>query len=170
LEHLARARVPRPSTGKKLICRSKPASGNIRHHGLVGDIVIVSEDAGQFRINNHARCWVYCERLLQKLIPARANEALSVAPVRFRVWQSYKALKAWKPKPSPQAIPAFRRRTTSLRCAPVKTRSTHRSCSRTVGMLNYCACSGSRRKSLRTQASESDLRSFVTKRIISGGQ
>jgi len=28
--------------------------GSIRHHGLMGNMVIVSDDAGQFRVGNHA--------------------------------------------------------------------------------------------------------------------
>lgn len=42
--------------------------GTIRYHGLLGDTVIVSDDAGQFRVGNHALCWVHAERLLQKLM------------------------------------------------------------------------------------------------------
>jgi hypothetical protein len=45
--------------------------GAIRHHGLLGKTVIVSDDAGQFRVANHALCWVHAERLLQKLITHR---------------------------------------------------------------------------------------------------
>ncbi|MBB4189411.1 hypothetical protein GGE07_006093 [Sinorhizobium terangae] len=32
--------------------------------------MIVSDDAGQFRVANHALCWIHAERLLQKLMPA----------------------------------------------------------------------------------------------------
>jgi len=39
-------------------------------HCLVGNMVIVSDVAGQFGVGNHALCWVNCERLLQKLMPA----------------------------------------------------------------------------------------------------
>ena len=76
----------------------------------LGDMVIISDDAGQFRIGNHALCWVHCERLLEKLMPAKAKEVRSVALVRDLVWRFYKALKAWKQHPSPQAVPVFRRR------------------------------------------------------------
>nr|WP_128094957.1 hypothetical protein [Brucella pituitosa] len=44
--------------------------GSVRHHGLLGNAVIISDDAGQFRVGNHALCWVHAERLLQKLMPA----------------------------------------------------------------------------------------------------
>lgn len=33
--------------------------GAVRHHGLMGNTVVVSDDAGQFRIPNHALCWVH---------------------------------------------------------------------------------------------------------------
>lgn len=42
--------------------------GAVRHHGLMSNTVVVSDDAGQFRIPNHALCWVHAERLLQKLM------------------------------------------------------------------------------------------------------
>ncbi|WFU13305.1 hypothetical protein QA646_30460 (plasmid) [Rhizobium sp. CB3090] len=32
--------------------------GSIRHHGLMGNTVIVSDDVGQFRVGNHALCRV----------------------------------------------------------------------------------------------------------------
>jgi len=50
--------------------------GAIRHHGLVGNAVVVSDDAGHFRVGTHTLCWVHAERLLHKLMPAtpRAGE------------------------------------------------------------------------------------------------
>jgi len=43
--------------------------GAIRAHGLLPDTVIVSDDAGQFRLADHALCWVHAERLVYKLQP-----------------------------------------------------------------------------------------------------
>ncbi|HET6520340.1 MAG TPA: transposase [Geminicoccaceae bacterium] len=43
--------------------------GVIRSRGLLKDTVIVSDDAGQFRLGRHALCWVHAERLVHKLIP-----------------------------------------------------------------------------------------------------
>lgn len=66
----------------------KQASGDpIRHHGLLGDAVIVSDDAGQFRVGNHALCWVHAERLLQKLMPATPRQVHLVETVRDLVWR-----------------------------------------------------------------------------------
>lgn len=144
--------------------------GSIRHHGLVGDMVIVSDDAGQFRVGNHGLCWVHAERLLQKLMPAKPKEARSVALVRDLVWRFYKTLKAWKQNPSPQAVRGFRRRFD--RIFTLRTG---------YDALDALLVRLRRRKDellkvlerpdipLHTNASENDLRTFVTKRKISGG-
>src|SRR5690606_29642131 len=84
--------------------------GSIRHHGLLGNTVIVSDDAGQFRIGNHALCWIHAERLLHKLMPATPAQARLVETMRDLIWRYYKALKVFKQKPSPGSTDAFRRR------------------------------------------------------------
>jgi len=33
--------------------------GAIHHQGLLPDTVIVSDDAGQFRVGAHALCWIH---------------------------------------------------------------------------------------------------------------
>ena len=41
--------------------------GSIVAHGLLPDTVIVSDEAGQFEVGQHALCWVHAERLVHKL-------------------------------------------------------------------------------------------------------
>ncbi|WP_168282813.1 IS66 family transposase [Rhizobium leguminosarum] len=144
--------------------------GSIRHHGLVGDMVIVSDDAGQFRVGNHALCWVHGERLLQKLMPATAKEERWVAVVRDLVWRFYKALKAYQLNPSPQSAPAFRKRfdrifslRTGYGALDKLLERLHRRKNELLKVLDYP------QTPLHTNASENDLRTFVTKRKISGG-
>ncbi|NLS07292.1 transposase [Rhizobium sp. P32RR-XVIII] len=144
--------------------------GSIRHHGLMGNTVIVSEDAGQFRVGNHALCWVHAERLLQKLMPATAKEERLVTMVRDLVWRFYKALKAYKQNPSPRAAPAFRRRfdrifslRTGYGALDKLLERLHRRKTELLKVLEHPEIP------LHTNASENDLRSFVTKRKISGG-
>lgn len=144
--------------------------GAIRHHGLVGNAVIVSDDAGQFRVGNHALCWVHAERLLQKLMPATPKQVQQVELLRDLIWRFYKALKAYRQKPE-------------LRLARgLETRFDRIFAIRTgYDDLDKLLLRLSRRKAellrvlerpeipLHTNASERDLRSFVTKRKISGG-
>lgn len=72
--------------------------------------MIVSDDAGQFRVGNHALCWVHAERLLQKLMPATPRQARKVETVRDLVWKFYRTLKSIKRKPSPGLAAAFHKR------------------------------------------------------------
>nr|WP_245294917.1 hypothetical protein [Pararhizobium antarcticum] len=77
--------------------------GSIRHHSLVGNAVIVSDDAGQFRVGTHALCWVHAERLLQKLMPASPRQVKHVETLRELIWLFYKLLKDYSRSPSRQA-------------------------------------------------------------------
>ncbi len=59
--------------------------GSIREHGLLDGTVIVSDDAGQFRVGQHALCWVHAERLVHKLIATRlggGSRCIRTAPPR----------------------------------------------------------------------------------------
>ena len=43
--------------------------GAIREQGLLGETIVVSDGAGQFRVGEHAACWVHAERLLSQTHP-----------------------------------------------------------------------------------------------------
>jgi hypothetical protein len=142
----------------------------IRYHGLVGDMVIISDDAGQFRVGNHALCWVHAERLLQKLMPATPQQVRLVENIRELIWSFYKALKAFRQKPSPGSLMAFGQRFERI----FSIRTGYEDLDKLLARLL-------RRKAellrvperpeipLHTNASGNDLRSCVTKRKISGG-
>ena len=144
--------------------------GSIRHHGLLGSAVIVSDDAGQFRVGNHALCWVHTERLLQKLMPATPEQARWVETIRDLIWRYYKALKIFRQNPSSGRIAAFHKNFDRI----FAMRTGYHELDRLLMRLH-------RRKQellkvlerpeipLNTNASENDLRTFVTKRKISGG-
>ncbi|WP_245483975.1 IS66 family transposase, partial [Rhizobium ruizarguesonis] len=144
--------------------------GAIRHHGLVGNAVIVSDDAGQFRVGTHALCWIHAERLLHKLMPATPGQVKHVETLRELVWHFYKALKAYRQRPDPRAARGLQARFDrifSLRTG--------------YGDLDKLLFRLGRRKAellrvlerpetpLHTNASERDLRGLVIKRKISGG-
>ena len=81
--------------------------GAVRAQGLMRDTIVVSDDAGQFRVADHALCWVHTERLMQKLMPATARQERAVKTVRDRVWKLCRALKRWKAQPLPDAAGAL---------------------------------------------------------------
>jgi hypothetical protein len=57
------------------------------------DTVVVSDDAGQFRVADHALCWMHGERLMQKLASAAIRQESADETVRDRVWSFHRALK-----------------------------------------------------------------------------
>jgi hypothetical protein len=144
--------------------------GAIRHHGLMANTVVVSDDAGQFRVATHALCWVHAERHLQKLMPASPQQAKAVELVRETIWCFYRGLKLWKQNPAPGAEASFRRQFNRI----FGQRTGYKDLDELLARL-------ARRKDellrvlerpeipLHTNASENDLRAWVIKRKISGG-
>ena len=133
--------------------------GAIRHHGLLSHTVIVSDDAGQFRLGTHALCWVHAERLVHQLVPATRGQAQAVETTRQLIWWFYRDLKAWKTDPCPRRASALR-----ARFDRIFTRRTG------FVMLDRLLARLHRRKAeLLPNASENDIRACVTKREISGG-
>ena len=52
--------------------------GAICAQDRLGRAVILSDDAGQFRVGDHALCWVHAERLVHKLVAANDRQSLSL--------------------------------------------------------------------------------------------
>jgi hypothetical protein len=144
--------------------------GALRHHGLMENTVVVSDDAGQFRVAQHALCWVHAERHLEKLMPASPKQAQAVELVRQTIWCFYRSLKLWKQSPTPGGERAFRQQFNRI----FGLRTGYKELDELLARL-------ARRKDellmvlkrpeipLHTNASENDLRACVIKRKISGG-
>jgi hypothetical protein len=73
--------------------------GSVLHNGLPKTLVIVSDDAGQFNILNHALCWIHAERSLNKLIPPNKEKRKILEDVQKQIWDFYEELKAYKSSP-----------------------------------------------------------------------
>ncbi len=144
--------------------------GAIEAEGLLGGAVIVSDDAGQFRVGEHALCWVHAERLIHKLVPANDRQRNAIEVARRTVWWLYRQLKDYKLTPDPRRAAELSARFDRI----FKRRTGYATLDRLLRRLL-------RRKDellrvlerpdipLNTNASENDIRAFVTKRKISGG-
>ena len=145
-------------------------SADVTHHGLLDGTVVVSDDAGQFRVGSHALCWVHAERLVHKLLPATAEQRRAVAVTRELIWWLYADLKAWKRDPCPRRAAAlrarfdrvFRRRTGYMTLDRLLARL-HRRKGELLRVLQHPDIP------LHTNGSENDLRACVIKRKVSGG-
>ena len=74
--------------------------GSIIEHGLSKDLVIVSDDAGQFNVFLHALCWIHANRSIDKIIAFTDQAKKDLEAVKDQVWQLYEGLKAYKLKPN----------------------------------------------------------------------
>lgn len=144
--------------------------GTIQARGLLRGTVIVSDDAGQFRLGEHALCWVHAERLVHKLVPANDAQRRAVEVTRSLIWWFYADLKAWQRDPCPRRAAALRARFdrifTRRTGFVVLDRLLARLHARKAGLLRVLERP---EIPLHTNASENDIRACVTKRKVSGG-
>jgi hypothetical protein len=144
--------------------------GSVLDHGLCDDLVIVSDDAGQFDVLLHALCWVHAERLVHKLIPLNEMHREDIACVRGQIWDLYRDLKAYKRQPDDAQCEALVQRfdaifTQQTRFATLNRtlNGIHRNKAELLRVLERPEIP------LHTNGSETDLRDYVKKRKISGG-
>jgi hypothetical protein len=74
--------------------------GSIQAHGFVQDAVVLSDDAGQFDIGQHALCWVHAERLVHKLDTFTDLHRTAQQRIRTLMWNFYADLKIYRVGPS----------------------------------------------------------------------
>src|SRR5713226_723090 len=162
---------PKVTPDPVLIASEGALWGAIRHQGLLPDTVIVSDDAGQFRVGVHALCWVHAERLVHKLVPANDKQRNAIEVAKRMIWWFYGSLKEYKLAPSPQQAEVlrarfdriFKRGATGYVMLDRLLRRLFRHKDALLRVLDRPEIP------LNTNASENDIRAFVTKRKISGG-
>ena len=144
--------------------------GAIRHQGLLEGTVVISDGAGQFRIGDHAACWVHAERLVHKLIPVTDAQRRAVDVTRQLIWWFYADLKAYRLTPCPKRAAAMRARfdriftrTTGFELLDKLLRRLHKQKADLLRVLVRPEIP------LHTNSSENDIRAVVTKRKVSGG-
>ena len=144
--------------------------GAICAENRLGSAVILSDDAGQFRVGDHALCWVHAERLVHKLIPANDQQRNAVEITRRMLWWFYPQLKAFKADPNPQRAAELRARFDRI----FKRRTGYATLDSLLKRLRANKDELLRvlerpEIPLNTNASENDIRAVVTKRKVSGG-
>jgi len=144
--------------------------GSIKAHGFLPSTVIVSDDAGQFAVGQHALCWVHSERLVHKLDTFTDENRAAQAEVRELIWNFYRDLKTYRCAPTRQRKTALR-----ARFDRIFTRKTgfvtldrllarlHANKSELLRVLDRPEIP------LHTNGSENDIRCHVTRRKVSGG-
>jgi Transposase IS66 family len=143
--------------------------GAIVARGRLTDTVIVSDDAGQFDVFQHALCWIHAERHPRRIVCVTDEQHRLVDLQRQLVWWFYADLKLYKDDPN-----AVRRTALRARFDRIFGRITgFIELDDTVARLHVnkeelLLVLDRPEIPLHTNGSENDVRSFVTKRKISG--
>jgi Transposase IS66 family len=144
--------------------------GCLKRQGVINDLAIISDDAGQFNVLLHGLCWVHTERLVHTLLPLNDEHREDIAQVRGQIWELYADLKLYKEHPASAQKTALEMRFDAI--FTQKTRFTtlnqllkriHRNQSELLLVLDRPDVP------LHTNGSEGDIRDHVKKQKVSGG-
>jgi len=144
--------------------------GSIIEHGVSRNLIVVSDDAGQFNVLLHALCWIHAERSINKITPVSEKGREDLDNVRERLWQLYNELKAYKVNPQPSEAERldaafddlFTSRTSSASLNNALKRI-HNNKSELLLVLRHPHIP------LHNNLSENSIRDYVKRRKISGG-
>jgi hypothetical protein len=144
--------------------------GSVLNHGLCENLVIVSDDAGQFNILLHALCWVHTERLIHKMQPLNDEHRADIAKVRGQIWAFYADLKQYKSQAGQIKYDELKQRfdeiftqKTSFATLNSALKRIHKNKTELLVVLDRPEIP------LHTNDSETAIRDYVKKRKISGG-
>jgi len=144
--------------------------GSVLHHGFSKELVILSDDAGQFNILLHALCWIHAERTIHKLIPCSKKESKAIENIRDSIWQLYRDLKAYKEEPDEETKAeleeCFDEIFATQTCSEVLNAALTRIANNKTELLLVLDRPD---VPLHNNLSEGDIREYVKKRKISGG-
>ena len=144
--------------------------GSIAEQGLLDRTVIVSDGAGQFRIAEHALCWVHAERLIHKLDTFSEAHVQAKERIRARIWRLYKDLKAYRQAPTRRRARHLERRFDAIFSTETGFATLDRLLARLRAQKDDLLMVLKRPDiPLHTNSSENDIRCQVTRRKISAG-
>ena len=143
--------------------------GSIVARGRLIDTVIVSDEAGQFDVFQHALCWIHAERHLRRIVCVTNEQHRLVALQRQLVWWFYADLKLYKGEPCPTRRTALRQRFDRIFTRVTGFPELDEVVARLHANKDELLLVLDRPEiPLHTNGSENDIRSYVTKRRISG--
>ena len=144
--------------------------GGLLSNGLNPDLVILSDDAGQFNILLHALCWVHAERTIYKLIGFNEEQKEALENIRGQVWDFYRDLKSYKENPSVEFKQELKQRFDVLFREQTCFVSLNLALKRIYENKEELLLVLERPEiPIHNNASESDIREYAKRRKVSGG-
>jgi hypothetical protein len=144
--------------------------GSVQSHKFLCDAVVLSDDAGQFNVGQHALCWVHAERLVHKLDTFTDRHRAAQTRVRGLIWHYYASLKAYRLKPSRCRAGALRARFDRIFLRRTGFVTLDRLLKRLhANKAELLMVLDRPETPLHTNGSENDIRCYVTRRKVSAG-
>lgn len=142
--------------------------GGLLVQGIPADFGIVSDDAGQFNVFDHALCWIHAERAINRLLPMNDLQLQAVSQARSQVWTIYRDLKAYKLRPQAELAQEIRQQFANL----VETKTEYATLNQVLKQFGKNSHELLRVLDkpylpLHNNLSERDIREYVKKRKIS---
>lgn len=143
--------------------------GTLAACGFPPDLVIISDDAGQFNVLLHALCWVHAERVFQRILPLNDRHTKALDWVQTQIWEIYADLKRYKHKPDPDLKKAIDAHFDELCRTKTSFATLNQALKRLAQNKKELLLVLERPDiPLHNNLSENDIREYVIKRKISG--
>ena len=143
--------------------------GSILSHSFPIDMVILSDDAGQFNVLTHALCWIHAERGIKSLAMSNEIQIKAVEWARNEVWEIYKALREYKDHPNEKKKTSITKRFVELCTTKTEYYSLNQVLKRLYNNKDELLLVLERPDiPLHNNLSERDIREYVKRRKISG--
>ena len=146
--------------------------GYMAHNKRINpELIILSDAAGQFNLQRNAACWVHAERILTGIIPDSERVTRVKDKKLKQFWMLYRYINAKRHKP--QFAKILRCRVEAVfddLCQPLQEKSRLDKPLSQLNRLKSGLLAGLERTEipLHNNQSESDIREFVIRRIVSG--
>lgn len=134
------------------------------------NLKIISDDAGQFNVLQHALCWIHAVRHIEKLIPLNDMHAVDLEAIQSKIWDLYKTLQAYQKAPTEvfkieirNTFDSIFQTKTSFMMLNSTLERLYKNKEELLLVLEYPELK------LHNNPSENDIREYVTKRKRSGG-
>ncbi len=143
--------------------------GGLLDQGVPADLGVISDDAGQFNVFDHALCWIHSERLVHRLIPVNDKQKEAVKRARDQIRTLYADLKAYRKSPEQESAERIKNDFEKLCCAGTDYETLNQVLKR-MGKNQHELLRVLDRPEipLHNNLSERDIRDYVKKRKISG--
>ena len=143
---------------------------SVLSHGFKKDMVILSDEAGQFNVFLHALCWIHAERKIDRLIPINDYEKEEITKKQGQLWELYDDLRKYKKDPNEKDKVSIIQKFDTIFSQKTEFDTINKALNTIFDIKKGLLLVLDRPEiPLTNNISENDIRIFATKRKIHGG-